>query len=70
MASKTWSSASETVRITTFTFGSSSRIRRVASTPVMTGISTSITTRSGWSAWAISMACRPFSASPTISKPG
>src|SRR5450759_990182 len=65
MASKTWSSASDTVSMMTLTAGSCSRMRRVASTPSITGISTSITTRSGTSACAFSTASRPFSASPT-----
>src|ERR1035437_6397790 len=49
----------------TLTVESCSRMRRVASTPFITGISTSITTRSGTSSRAFSTAARPFSASPT-----
>ena len=45
------------------------RMIRVASTPSISGIDTSISTTSGWSSAARRTASSPLSASPTTSKP-
>src|SRR5438045_247453 len=52
-----------------FACGSILQISRTASMPPMSGITMSIVTRSGLSWRYFSTACRPVSASPTISKP-
>jgi len=54
----------------TFTFGISARICRVASTPFSSGIPMSMITRSGDSSRARRTAIRPLLASPTMSRPG
>src|SRR3990170_6322985 len=63
------SSSSEIVRTTTLVSGHSLLIRRVASTPLQTGIWISISTTSGLEDRTCSTAINPSEASPTTSKP-
>ena len=65
--SRTVLGSSDQVRATILVAGLSLMIERVAATPSMSGIRTSIRTTSGWRSQARSMASRPPPASPTTS---
>src|SRR4051812_19477289 len=69
MASTTSARCPIALHMRTFACGSIFVISRTASIPPMSGITMSIVTRSGRSCWYFSTACKPVSASPTISNP-
>src|SRR3954469_25840329 len=69
MAVNTVASSSYMVRMSTRTSGAAARIRRVASTPSMPGIRTSIRRTSGRCCSASVTAASPSAASPTTSMP-